>query len=150
MRRGHFGLGATLGGGVGLLIAIQMFVQWQLDLDVSLTPYEIGFIAALFFGAFVWVWVGSDHPVRTPAPIALDTTHWHFGRNAPILAAAVVAFLAVVALLSIVLPKLDPVVDTTVNRFASVPLVLIGLASVALDRYRYRSTSARGNDSRTL
>jgi len=37
-----------------------------------------------------------------PRPIAEDTAPWHFGRNAPILAVAVVVLLVVLATLTIV------------------------------------------------
>lgn len=150
MKRISLKLGKTAIGGIGLLITIQMFVQWQLDLDVSMTPYEIGLVAALFGIALFWAWVGLNRPVRTSLPIAQDTARWHFGRNAPIFAAAVVVLLAVVAFLSIVLPTLDPVIDTTVSRFITVPLTLIGLASITVDWFRDRSVSALNDDSRTL
>ncbi len=136
---------------LGLFAAFQMLAQGQLDLDVELTPYELAAIAALFSGALVWAWVRSDLPVRKPPPIAEDTARWHFGRNAPILALGVVAFLVVVAVLSTVLPELDPVIDTTVSRFVAVPIALVGIAYLALDQYRRRwSTSALNDDPRSL
>ncbi len=135
----------------GLLAAFQMLGQGQLDVDVELTPYELAAIATLFSGALVWAWVRLDRPVRTPSPIAEDTARWHFGRNAPILALGVVAFLVVVAVLSTVLPTLDPVINTTVSRFVAVPLALLGVADLAIDQHRRRrSTSTLNDDPRAL
>jgi len=138
--------------GIGLLVALQMFMQWQLDLGVSLTPYEIAGIAGLFIVAFIWASVQPSRPASKRKPIAEDTSHWHFGRNAPLLAFGVLVLLVTLALLSIVLPELDPVIDTTISRFLSVPLALVGIGGLILDKRqdRRRQASALNDDAGAL
>lgn len=131
-------IGSGLLGGIGLLSAFQILQQGQLDLEISLTPYELVLYVAFLVAMLLWIWVPLDRGSRALKPIAEDTGEWHFGRNAPIVAIGVVALLLSLAFLSIVLPELDPVIETTISRFVALPLVLVGVVSFAFDRSRNR------------
>lgn len=147
--RGVLKVVLTWVGGVGLLVAFQMFQQWQLDLDVTLTPYEIALVLAVFAAVTLWGWI--PRAPREPKSIAEDTGEWHFGRNAPILAVGVVALLVVLAVLTAVLPELDPVIVTTVSRSVAIPLAVVGVGSLGLDTYRSRrQRSALDDNPRAL
>lgn len=128
---------------IGLLVAAQIVLQWQFDLDVSLNPYELGFAALLAVVMIAWRSGTPERPVRKPRPIAEDTADWHFGRNAIGFGVAVFGFVAAIATAGLVLPTLDPVIETTVGRVVTVPLALVGVVgAVRFQRQRKRRRSA--------
>jgi len=67
-------VGRTWLVGIGLIVAFQMFTQWRLDLEISLTPYEIGLCGVFLAAMFVWTWWPGDRTRPTPKSIAQDTT----------------------------------------------------------------------------